>query len=84
MRVKTKLTDVLATLILAVLFIVGGIIMLVKDLVAVGINRALQFSAVGGYLLILVGLVFLLVTYFSLSPFSKIRQFFEGGIKGKK
>jgi hypothetical protein len=52
--------------------------MIVEDKVAVGHNRALQPSGYGGHFLILVSLIFFVVTYFSLSPFGKIRQFFEG------
>lgn len=69
------------TLILSLLFIAMGVTMIAKNLVAVGINsRTLQPSGFGGALLILIGIIFLIVSYFSLSPFSKIRQFFEGKV----
>jgi len=58
--------------------------MMVYKLVAVGVNsRTLSPSGVGGELLILVGLIFLVVAYYSLSPFSKIRQFLEGDLKNR-
>ncbi len=64
---------------LAIYFIAGGLIMLRDDLVAFSVNsRTLSPSGFGGHLLILVGLIFLVVAYFSLSPFGKIRRFFEG------
>lgn len=63
----------------AALFIIGGIFMIVKNLVAFGVNsRTLSPSGFGGHLLILIGCIFLVVAYYSLSPFSKVRRFFEG------
>ena len=74
-------TGFLPFLLLAVLFILGGVTMEVKNQVAVGFSsRTKQFTAVGGYLLIFIGSVFLIVSYYSLSPNSKIREFFEGRI----
>ena len=82
---KSSKTDLFVFLTLALQFIIGGIIMLSKDLVAVGVNsRTLSVSGFGGHLLILIGCIFLIVAYYTLSPFSKIRRFIEGGIgKGK-
>ena len=78
MKVKTKFMDVFPTLFLALVFIVTGVVMIVNDLVAVGINsRTLQRSGLGGWLLIFIGFIFLVVTYYSFSPFSKIRNLFE-------
>ncbi len=54
-------------------------------MVAVGINsRTLQRSGLGGGLLIFVGLIFLIVTYYSFSPFGKIRNLFQHRHKMKK
>jgi hypothetical protein len=67
------------------LFIVGGIFMIAKNRVAFGINsRTLSLSGFGGHLLILIGCIFLVVAYYSLSPFSKTRKFFEGGLGKEK
>lgn len=82
---KTKISDVLPTLVFAIGFITWGVVMIVKDQVAVGTNsRTLQTTGFGGHLLILIGVVFLYVTYFALSPYSRIRRFFEEGWKKKK
>jgi len=78
MKHKTKFMDFFPTLLLAVIFILSGVFMIVNNVVAVGINsRTLQSSAIGGWLLIFIGLIFLVVTYYSFSPFSKIRNLFE-------
>ena len=85
MKHKTKVSGVLATLILGFGFLICGVVMIAKDLVAVGINiRTMQESGFGGYLLLLIGIVFLIVTYFSLSPFGRIRKFFEDDSKKRK
>lgn len=82
MNYNSDFFKALPTLSLAILFVTLGIIMAIKNQVVVGINsRTMQFSAVGGYLLIFVGIIFLAVSYFSLSPFGKIRRFFEGVAK---
>lgn len=70
---------------MALMLISSGIIMIRDNLVAYGINsRTLSPSGFGGTLLILVGCILLLVAYFSLSPFGKIRTFLEGGNRKKK
>ena len=57
----------------SVLFILMGGAMVVKGLVAYGVNsRTLKMSGLGGHLFI--GVIFLIVTYYSLSPFSRIRN----------
>jgi hypothetical protein len=62
-------------LLLSVLFILLGGAMIVKELTAYGVNsRTLKLSGLGGHLLILIGVIFLIVTYFSLSPYSWIRN----------
>lgn len=59
----------------SVLFILMGGAMVVKGLVAYGVNsRTLKMSGLGGHLFILIGVIFLIVTYYSLSPFSRIRN----------
>lgn len=59
--------------------------MIAKNLYAYNVRaRYGSYSATGGHLIILVGIIFLIVSYFSLSPFSKIRKFFEGGVKRSK
>lgn len=84
MKYKTKFADVFPTLLLALLFIVAGVVMIVNNMVAVGINsRTLQRSGFGGYLLIFIGLIFLVITYYSFSPFSKVRNLFEPRKKKK-
>jgi hypothetical protein len=81
---KSNNYNVLALISLGTLFVIGGIIMIINRLVAVGVNsRTLKLSGFGGYLLILVGVIFLYVGYISISPFSKFRSFLEGGSKKK-
>ncbi|WKV11493.1 hypothetical protein [Marivirga harenae] len=67
------------------LLLVAGIIMLVFDITKVG-NHYLtqQQSAVGGFFVIFVSLIILIIGYFCLSPFSKIREFIEGTGKRKR
>jgi hypothetical protein len=82
---KSSKPDLFVFLTLALQCIIGGIIMISKDLVAVGVNsRTLSVSGFGGHLLILGGCIFLVVAYYTLSPFSKIRSYFEGGTKKGK
>lgn len=77
--------DFIGSLAYALLFIIGGIIMIAKDLVAFGVNsRTQMLSGFGGHLLILIGSIFMVVAYYSLSPFSRIRRFFEGGLENEK
>ena len=84
MKTTTPWTSI-ACLLLGVIFFIWGILMLVKDLYGVNFrSRYMQYDAIGGELVILFGLVFVLVAYFSLSPFSKIRSFIEGGRKPKR
>ncbi len=73
---KLKITNlIILPLIFSTLFILIGVGMIVKGLVGYGINsRTLMVSGFGGHLLILIGIIFLIVTYFSLSPYSKIRN----------
>ncbi len=44
-----------------------------------------QQTSVGGYFVIFISLITILVGYYSLSPFSKLREFIEGtGKRNKK
>ncbi|MCP2044891.1 hypothetical protein [Pontibacter sp. HSC-36F09] len=85
MKFKTSKRDFINFLIAAIVLLGSGIWMIVNDLVAVGVHgKTLSASGYGGHLLILVSLIFFYVAYHCLSPFSKIRRFFEGGWRRKK
>jgi len=85
MKSKSKIGDKLAILTLSILFIGGGIVMIAKNLIGVGINsRTLHVSAINGYVLVFIGVIFLLVAYYSLSPFGKIRGFIEKAFRRTK
>lgn len=59
----------------SILLLLTGGVMLVNNLSVYGINRrTLMVSGYGGHLIILIGIISLIVTYYSLSPFSKIRN----------
>jgi hypothetical protein len=59
----------------SILLLLTGGIMLVNNLSVYGINRrTLMVSGYGGHLIILVGIISLIISYHSLSPFSKIRN----------
>ncbi|SFF99480.1 hypothetical protein [Pontibacter chinhatensis] len=84
MKGKKDKVGSISLFMLAVVLIIWGIMMIVYNLVAVGVNsRTLSPSGFGGELLILLGLILLVVAYYSLSPFSKIRQFLEGDLKNR-
>lgn len=84
MKPKTKLSDVFFQFIVALMLILSGVFLLIKKLVVGGIySRNNQETGFGGWLLILFGVILLVVAYYTLSPFSKIRQFFEGNSKNK-
>ena len=69
-------------LLLAVVFISLGIIMIANDLYGVGFREEYNsYSAISGHYLVLAGVLFLIITYFCLSPFNKIRMFVEGGLR---
>ena len=71
--------SLMGSLLLSIAFIGYGIIMIANGIYRGGISSyTLKYTATGGELLILVGLVFLYVCYHSISPYSKFRQFFEG------
>ncbi len=63
-------------LIVSILFILMGGAMIAKGLVAHGVNsRTLMKTGFDGFYLMFFGIIFLLIIYFSLSPFSRIRNF---------
>jgi hypothetical protein len=73
----------------SILLLLTGGVMLVDNLLVYGINRrTLMVSGYGGHLIIMIGIISLIVTYYSLSPFSKIRNvhfnFFKKNRKGGK
>jgi hypothetical protein len=73
------------TLLLSMLLIIAGVIMIIKKVVGVGFRAMYaKASGAGGELFIFVGIILLVVTYFSISPFSKFRQLFEGSTRRKK
>ncbi|WP_188500032.1 hypothetical protein [Pontibacter amylolyticus] len=85
MKFKTNKSDFINTLIAAIVLLVSGVWMILTDKVAVGVHsKTLSVSGYGGHLLILVSLIFFYVAYHCLSPFSKIRRFFEGRRRKKK
>lgn len=85
MKGKDDTIGTISLFLLAIIFILWGIKMIATNLVAVGINsRTLFLSGFGGEYLILIGSIFLVVAYYSLSPLGRIRQFFEGSYKHRK
>ncbi|WOK09627.1 hypothetical protein RT717_13355 [Imperialibacter roseus] len=74
-----------AFLLVATCITAYGIWMIVTNRVAAGSHsKTLQPTGFGGHLLLFLGVVFYIVAYFSLSPFSKLREFLEGGWRGKR
>ena len=67
-----------------------GIWMIISKKVGSGTHRLTQQdTGAGGELLILIGLILTVIAYLSLSPFSRLRSFFEGkrkknGVKEKQ
>lgn len=62
-------------LIVSIMLLLLGGLMIVKNISVYGTNRrTLMVSGYGGHLLILIGIISLIVTYYSLSPFSKVRN----------
>jgi hypothetical protein len=59
-------------------FMYMGIKMIIKDLHFIGINsRTLQETGFGGYLLLVIGAISIVVGYYALSPYSWLRQLFK-------
>lgn len=79
---KTDFYSFLLSLSLGIVFILCGTFMILNNLIGYGIRSLTQNqSAISGHLFILIGILFLVVSYFSLSPFGRIRKFIEGSIK---
>jgi NhaP-type Na+/H+ or K+/H+ antiporter len=72
-----KFFEVLGFFVLSTIFILIGIYMSMNNIAIIGTKRNLELNVVGGSSIIFVGLIFLYVSYHSLSPFSKFRSFFE-------
>jgi len=72
-------------LVIGLLLVGSGILMLAFDIVKIGRHYLTQQQGtIGGTIVIFIGLLIVLVGYFSLSPVSKIREFFEGKSRIKK
>nr|MBI1229205.1 hypothetical protein [Cytophagales bacterium] len=72
-------------LIMSIMFILMGGAMIAKGMVGIGINsRTKMVSGYGGHLLVLAGIIFLVVTYYSISPFSKVRNIGKMFTKNRK
>ena len=71
--------------IISLLLILMGIYLIVEDKAILSRNQRFQKDTVyGGYFLIILGAIFSLVWFYTISPFSSFRKFFEGGKKQKK
>ncbi|WP_460892031.1 hypothetical protein [Rufibacter soli] len=68
----------------SILWIIEGIIFIIKDKAIIGLHRDSSLNVVGGWLIVLVGLVFFYVAFHSLSPFGSVRSFFQGTSENKK
>lgn len=81
---KSESKDYPIGLIFGILFIAIGLAWVIKGFYGVGISSwTMKYTATGGELFIFVGLIFLYVSYHSISPYSKYRKFFEGRKKRK-
>jgi succinate-acetate transporter protein len=67
----------------AIAFLLGGLKLLLTGNAILGEHRDKSLNVIGGWLLILVSLICLYTTYHSLSPYGKIRSFFEGRVERK-
>lgn len=77
--------NTLALLLSAIASFIIALYLILGNLVATGSNlRGLQPTAKGGEYFIFIGLFFLIATYYSLSPFSRLRQFIEGKTRTRK
>ena len=68
----------------SIVWIIEGIIFIIEDKAIIGLHRNLSLNVVGGWLIVLSGIIFLYVSYHSLSPFGKIRSFLEGPGRKRK
>lgn len=77
-RPKTDGWSALAGFIIALAMTSVGVWMIAEDKVGAGLNwLTMQPTGTGGELLIFVGIMLFVVAYLSLSPFGRIRSFFE-------
>lgn len=75
----------IALLLSAIASFIIALYLMLGNLVATGSNlRALQPTAKGGEYFIFIGLFFLIAAYYTLSPFSRLRQFIEGKTRTRK
>ena len=80
-----RIWTTLAMLLLSLSFIGVGLYLLINNLIIVGTDaRYPQPTANGGGLFLVVGLIFLIVTYFNLSPFSRVRKLIEGNTRFRR
>ena len=69
----------------AISFTSYGLWMIINDKVGIGIHRLTQQpTGSGGELFLVIGIIFLVVTYFTLPPFSLIRKFIDRLFSRKK
>lgn len=70
--------DFILMILLSTIFFVVGFYLIKHNKVLAGIDGRTQlFSAKGGEVYFLIGLIFLFVSYFTLNPFGRIRTFVE-------
>ena len=69
----------------AIIFTGFGIYLIIRNKYTIGIDHLTQKgTATSGHYFLLFGLIFFVVAYFTLSPYSKVRGFFENRRKTKK
>lgn len=70
--------DFIGSFLLSVLFFAVGLYLILNDKYMVGSHsKTQQYTAQGGEICILIGVIMLFVTYFTLHPFGKIRSFID-------
>ena len=85
MKKKSDFWVYFSGLLLGLVFVIWGLIMIIKNLYGSGISRRfMSYTATGGELFVFIGIIFLIFSYFSISPFSKFRKFIEGPLRKKK
>ena len=67
------------------LLIATGVVMLIFDITKTGRHYLTQQnSAIGGAIVIFVGVIGAVIGYYSLSPFGRVRKFFEESLEMRK
>jgi len=67
------------------LLIATGFFSWIHDITKSGKHYLTQQNTVfGGPIIIFLGLIALIIGYYSLSPFGRVRKFFENGLRRKK